>query len=149
MGSDRKKEDAAVEAAKPEPVKRPRDEKGRLLPTRRDPEKARFIEALAQYGVPQQTIANIARLRLNTLQREYREELDRGMANGNAKLVQTLFDMAVNQRNVACLIFACKTRLGMKETGRIEMTSPDGSLTPKASEIPALIAAMKKLQETY
>lgn len=101
----------------------------------RNEETARIVKAMARHGIPQKTISKIIGVANDTLRKLYIEDFHEGMEQGNGKLLETLFDMAVNQRNVACLIFACKTRLGMKETQALEMTSPDGSMSPDISKM--------------
>lgn len=100
-----------------------------------DAKAAGTVRALAQYGVPQSHICAVLRengladIGVNTLEREYREELDEGKARGDSKLLETAFKIA-SEGNVTMLCFLLKTRLGMRETKRLEMTSPDGTMSP-------------------
>ena len=114
---------------KPKTAGRPRKE--------RDPAAARMVKSMAQRFIPQIDICQALReagfdIGINTLEREYRAELDAGYAIARAKLHQTAFELAVDQKDRAMLCFLLKTKCGLRETERVEMTSPDGSMSPKA-----------------
>ena len=119
----------------------PKDEKkkhpGGRPPKQREPKAASMVKALAECGVPQDRICKVLEesgfepMCKDALERVYAKELAAGMAVGEAKLLQTAMQLAVKEKNVAMLCFLLKTRLGMRETNRVEMTSPDGSMSPK------------------
>lgn len=93
-------------------------------------EKARLVRVMAQYGAPQEDIAHEIGISVDTLAKYYAQEYAAGKAHADVIIRQTLFDKAVKQKDTACLIFLCKTRLGMRETNRTELVSPDGSMSP-------------------
>lgn len=103
---------------------------------RYDPRASAMVQALAQYGVPYDQIRAVLAssgfepIGETKFAELYREELDKGKALGDSKLMETAFKVAVEGKNVAMLCFLLKTRMGMRETNRLEMTSPDGSLSP-------------------
>lgn len=102
----------------------------------RDPKAAGTVKALAQYGVPHDQICavlkenGLADICSDTLEKIYRKELDEGKALGDSKLLQTAFSMATKDKHAGMLCFLLKTRMGLRETNRIEMTSPDGTMSP-------------------
>jgi hypothetical protein len=112
-----------------------------------------MVQVMAQYGVPQEQIraalvtAGFEPMGETKFAELYREELDAGKAIGDSKLLETAFKVAVEGKNVAMLCFLLKTRLGMRETNRVEMTSPDGSMSPNIVRLdkftPEQIAALK------
>jgi len=65
--------------------------------------------------LPDNHIALIVEIAPRTLRKHFRKELDRGMAEANAKVLQTLFGMATSGRNTAATIFWSKTRCGLRE----------------------------------
>lgn len=76
------------------------------------------IEALAAYGVPIDKMAKHVHVGENTIPKLYKNEIEAGKAKGDIKILQTAFDLAVNGKNVAMLIFLLKTRLGFREVDR-------------------------------
>ena len=73
-------------------------------------EQRRMVRAFAGFGVPQPDIATHLGVDPKTLRRNYREELDRGIVEANAKVAQSLFRMATEGNNVAAAIFWMKAR---------------------------------------
>ncbi len=73
-------------------------------------EQRRLVRALAGFGVPQDDIARHIDIDPTTLRRRFREDLDRGMTEANAKVAQSLFQMATQGKNVAAAIFWMKAR---------------------------------------
>lgn len=73
-------------------------------------EQRRLVRALAGFGVPQDDIAGHIGIDATTLRRRFREDLDRGMTEANAKVAQSLFQMATQGKNVAAAIFWMKAR---------------------------------------
>jgi len=82
------------------------------MPTPYEPtdEQRRLVRALAGFGVPQDDIAGHIGIDATTLRRRFREDLDRGMTEANAKVAQSLFQMATQGKNVAAAIFWMKAR---------------------------------------
>lgn len=83
-------------------------------------ERRRLVSALSGFGVPQEDIATHIGIDAKTLRKHYREELDRGMVEANAKVAQSLFRMATQGNNVAAAIFWMKARAGWREKQTVE-----------------------------
>jgi len=68
------------------------------------------VRSLAIQGVPQEVIAGVIECDPKTLRKHFRQELDRGMAEANAKVVGALYRSAM-RGSVAAQIFWVKTRM--------------------------------------
>lgn len=88
-------------------------------------EKRAIVRALAKYGVRQHDIAVQIGVAKGTLAKYYSEDLDAGMAEAAEGLAKTAYQMAMDG-DVRMIIFLLKTRLGYRETTRIECSGPDG-----------------------
>ncbi len=88
-----------------------------------------IVEAMSSYGITQEVIAKRIDIGVTSLNKYYREELDRGDGMAQAKIGEALYEKAVISKDTACLIFLAKTRLGLKEVSRVEATGPDGKPT--------------------
>lgn len=108
-------------------------------------EMSRIVRVMAQYGAPQSDIAAEIGINVDTLAKYYSLEYAEGRVQADTVIRKTLFDMATKEKNVACLLFLCKTRLGMRETARTEIVSPDGSLSAPAVTIDMSSVDEKKL----
>lgn len=96
----------------------------------RNEDHAQMAQAMSQYGVPQEDIARVLGMSVETMQRLYGEEMGRGKAVAKQRIGRRLFEKAVNEGDTTALIFLAKTQLGFREVQRMEMTSPDGSMSP-------------------
>lgn len=87
------------------------------------------VEAMAGFGIPQRDISLVLRIDVKTLEKYYREQLDRGAAVANTKVAQNLFRIACGEGReaVTAAIFWCKTRMGWREVPREE---PAGDNVP-------------------
>jgi len=103
-------------------------------PKLRDEQAAKLVQACSQYGEPQEEIAARLGMCVETLQKLYGDELRKGKREAHMSIRKTLFERA-QAGNTAELLFYCKTQLGMRETNHVEMTSPDGSMTPKGTTV--------------
>jgi hypothetical protein len=84
-------------------------------------ERRQIVRSMAGYGLPQQDIATSVGLRsTKTLRKHFRMELDRGVVDAKAKVLQTLFKMAASGQHPAATIFWVKTRLGWREIQIVE-----------------------------
>ena len=96
------------------------------------PEHRAQVSQLAALGVPYQDIAAIIGIASkNVLIREFRTELDVGVAKANARVAQRLFEIATagEPRNaVPACIFWLKTRARWKETQDVNITSEGPSV---------------------
>ncbi|MBR5347488.1 MAG: hypothetical protein IK129_07610 [Deltaproteobacteria bacterium] len=97
-----------------------------------NPQEAKLVQVCAQYGEPEEDIAGRIDMSVETMHRLYQRELKKGKREAHLSIRKTLFDRA-KAGHTAELLFYCKTQLGMRETSQIEMTSPDGSMTPKGT----------------
>lgn len=82
-----------------------------------------LAETLSGYGVPQEDIARLLRISMQTLHKHFRDELDLGMAKANAFVAQNLFRQATKDdpSAVRAAIFWTKARMGWREVPQ-EMT---------------------------
>lgn len=103
---------------------------GRPVKFKYDENTAKTVQTLAEFGVPYEDIAAKIGMSDDTLVKIYSEELRKGKAEAHEKARQALFEEAVIKRDKTLLMFYCKTQLGMKETSGVELTNPDGRLTP-------------------
>ena len=78
-------------------------------------ELRQLVKQYAQVRVPQDKLAKLIGITEKTLTKHYRKELDDGHAEADAFVLGKLFQL-IKAGNVACILFYCKTRLGMKET---------------------------------
>ena len=84
------------------------------------PDQRRTVKTMAGFGIPQEDIAGFLGIGDKTLRRHFREELDRGVTEANAKVAQSLFQMATQGKNVAAAIFWMKARAGWREMHEVE-----------------------------
>jgi hypothetical protein len=114
------------------------------------------VRSLAARGVPQGDIAKIVGCDPKTLRKRCRDELDRGMAEANSKVIGALFDNAL-AGNVAAQIFWAKSRAGWRESKEPEnliqgtavtLTSPVVIL-PDNHRDPELTEELRKTQKRY
>jgi hypothetical protein len=84
-------------------------------------EQRRTVRTMAAYGIRQEEIAACLGIRpAKTLRRHFREELDRAAPEANARVAQSLFQLATTGKNTAAAIFWLKTRGGWREQAPIE-----------------------------
>lgn len=85
----------------------------------------KMVETTSGYGLPHEQIAALLEIDDKTLRKHYRKQLDMGMAKANAKVVESLYGKATTGDTTA-QIWWTKTRLGWKDTSRVEHTGADG-----------------------
>ncbi|HWV44106.1 hypothetical protein [Pseudorhodoplanes sp.] len=78
------------------------------------PEQRKQVETMSAYGIPGAEIAKVLGIHRATLDRHYREELDRASTMANAKVAGFLYKNA-EAGNVTAQIFWLKTRARWKE----------------------------------
>jgi hypothetical protein len=93
-------------------------------------DQRRLVRALSGFGVPHDDIGRIVKCSPPTLRRRFRDELDLGNAEANAKVAQTLYQQATTPGNVAATIFWLKARAGWREKQVVEVSGADGAPTP-------------------
>ena len=80
-------------------------------------EQRHLVKSLAAYGMKHDAIARRLGIRsTKTLAKHFREELDSGETEANARVAQTLFQMATSGEQPASTMFWLKTRAGWRET---------------------------------
>jgi hypothetical protein len=89
------------------------------------PDQRRTVKTMAGFGVPHVDIATYLGIDAKTLRKHFREELDRGTTEANAKVAQSLFTMATQGKNVAAAIFWMKARAGWREKVEIKPVVDD------------------------
>lgn len=68
------------------------------------------MRAMTGYGLRQTEVATVIGISKPTLAKHYREELDQGMIQANAKVTESLYNNAVKRHNVTAQIFWLKNR---------------------------------------
>ena len=100
-----------------------------------------MARAMAGLGLPQEQIALLLEMDPKTLRKHLRDDLDRGMAEANVKIAQSLFNMATTGNNVAAAIFWMKARAGWREKHEVTISAnPLEKLTD--AELEAMIRAI-------
>lgn len=88
-------------------------------------ESRNMARTLSGLGVPQSDIATLLGVSKPTLHKHYRGDLDKGMAEANAKVAQSLFKQATSG-NTSAAIFWMKSRANWTEKVITEQTGPNG-----------------------
>lgn len=83
------------------------------------------VEAMSAIGIPQEDIARVIGICVDTLAKHYREELDTATTKANTQIGGALFKKALSG-DTASLIFWMKTRAGWKETSVQQIGGPNG-----------------------
>lgn len=73
------------------------------------------VKAMSAYGIPQEQIARVINIDSKTLRLHYRDELDLGVIEANAKVAETLFKQGTRDGNTTALIWWTKSRMGWRE----------------------------------
>jgi hypothetical protein len=74
-----------------------------------------MVKAMSAYGIPQEQIARVIGIHRETLAIHYRDELDLGVIEANAKVAETLFRQATKEGNTTAAIWWTKSRMGWRE----------------------------------
>src|ERR1700704_3492023 len=99
----------------------------------------RMVRAHSGFGVPHDDIGRIVKCSPPTLRKRFRDELDLGNAEANAKVAQTLYQQATTPGNIAATIFWLKARAGWREKQVVEVTGKDGAAVPPTLMIQRVI----------
>lgn len=110
-----------------------------------DPKEAAQVLECSQNGVPQKDIASILGMSSVTMLKLYGEDYRRGAAIAKAKIGAKLFQRAM-EGDTAVLIFCAKTRLGWRETSRLELADGDGDASGASTHARRAKEAAKQLQ---
>lgn len=86
------------------------------------------VEALSGYGLPLEQIAVLVRkgISVETLTKNFAEELVSGKAKANSQVGRTLFQKATSGDTTA-MIWWTKTQMRWSETQKVEHTGKDGA----------------------
>lgn len=87
-------------------------------PHKPDDASRKLVKSLSGIGVPQDDICAIVSVSKPTLHKHYRDDLDRGLAEANAKVAESLFKQAIGG-NITAAIFWAKSRMGWSEKQEI------------------------------
>lgn len=111
----------------------PQDERSKFDPRGQQftAEERAQVRELAGLGLPDKQIARVIRaagggIGEAVLQHNFRDELDCGRIETNAKVAKSLFNMAMDGKTPAAAIFWMKARCGWREKHDIEVTGKDG-----------------------
>jgi hypothetical protein len=99
-------------------------------PPHKPTEQTRTLcKTLSGYGVPQEEIGRQIGINHQTLRLHYRDEIDAGVAQANAKVAQSLYKKAVGEgpQSASSAMFWLKTRAQWSEVQKHEHSGPDGS----------------------
>lgn len=103
------------------------------------PENRVEVRTLASLGMPQEDIATYIGISKPTLAKYYDEELKISSIKANATVGKYLFSLASGQAIAkgathgdckTAAMFWAKTRMGWRETDRLEHSGPDGGAIP-------------------
>ena len=91
-------------------------------------EQRKTARLLSGFGIHQEQIAAELAVSLPTLHKHYRDDLDAGMRQANARVVQNLFKKATGDtpQAVTAAIFWTKARMGWQDRIAHEVTGKDG-----------------------
>jgi hypothetical protein len=105
--------------------------KNRGIPAHEPTKQTRELVSLhATVGTTQSVIADLLDIDDKTLRKYYRKELNQSLAKANATIGGHLFNKAKNGDTTA-QIFWLKTRAQWSEKKEFDLTSSDGSMSPK------------------
>ena len=114
------------------------------------------VRSLAAHGIRQEDIATMIRCDTKTLRKHFRNELDLGIAEANAKVTGFLFD-AAEGGSVAAQIFWLKSRANWREAKEPENPTPGSDaeavsqvvIVPDNGRDSGLTEVLRKAQEKY
>jgi len=113
-------------------------------------DQRRTVKAMAGFGVTQDDIACHLNIDPKTLRLHFRSELDNGTIEANAKVAQSLFQMATQGKNVAAAIFWMKARAGWREKQEVQVTVEQDLDRLSDEELEAVVRqARKDLVDCY
>ena len=96
------------------------------------PENRKLLLRCAELGLRDATAAKIVHTSLDQFRNflgaypDFREEYEAARSAGDVRIANTLVEVAVEDRNVAALIFLAKTRLRWREKDRVVVTGEGG-----------------------
>jgi hypothetical protein len=96
----------------------------------------RKVKTMSGLGIPDYDIAKVMAVHVDTVRKYFRDELDTGHVEANAKVAQSLFKQATDPsqpKSVSAAIFWLKCRAGWREADNVEQ--------PGKKEQQAILAA--------
>lgn len=99
-----------------------------------DPDIAKRVQSMSQYGTPQDEIASLVGISLVPLRKVYKKELEQGRCVARLSIRKKLFESCM-AGDTACLIFYAKTQLGWREKDREQDKAADDSAKVLADAI--------------
>lgn len=105
-------------------------------------EQRELVKALTGFGIPQDQICMLVEnsdtgkpISEPTLRSAFRKEIDTGKATADAQVARNLHKLACGSGSgaVSAAIWWTKTRMGWKETQKIEHSGPDGGAIQQES----------------
>ena len=104
-------------------------------------EHRRQVDAMAAYGVPEESIAKVLGISPHTLRKYFRDELDTAHVKANSAVAQSLYRKATGDGagSVVAAIFWLKTRAGWREAqssefGKKEQLNEDAKTAGRNSD---------------
>jgi hypothetical protein len=96
----------------------------KVEPSGHDALHVRQVEAMAGYGLPAEDIAQVLRIDVEELRRNYAAELEDGRIKANSRVAENLYRKATGEGReaVTAAIFWLKTRAGWRETNNHEIS---------------------------
>lgn len=90
------------------------------------PQVAEDIRVMLAIGMPQERVAGILRMSLETLHTHYKDELEYGKETLNALVGGKIIEAVKRGEQWACTLWAAR-RMGWKETTATELAGKDGA----------------------
>jgi hypothetical protein len=84
-------------------------------------EQRRQVLSLTGYGIHQDEVAKLLQIAPKTLRLHYRRELDTGVTEANARVAQSLYNMAVRDKVPSAAIFWLKARAGWRDSAELSV----------------------------
>lgn len=84
-------------------------------------EQRKIVEAAVSIGMTTDKVATLIGCGESTVKKYFQEELSKGLLKANMNVAGALYKSAMGG-NVTAQIFWCKTRLGWRETERVELS---------------------------
>jgi hypothetical protein len=84
-------------------------------------EQRRQVLTMTGFGIPQDEIATLIKCDAKTLRKYFRRELDTGATEANLRVAQSLYNLAVRDRNVAACIWWTRARMGWRGTTNVDV----------------------------
>jgi hypothetical protein len=88
------------------------------------PEMRQAVGVMMLTGVSQERIARALRIKTTALKKYYAQELDEAVDKANSAVVSNLYQIAIGKspQAMAAAAFWCKTKMGWRETSKVEAT---------------------------